>query len=275
MLLKKRCASQRERKVEGNQRTMYASKTILRCLFFVLFGVLTSVVTGQGLSESRGSLAGAIKQYEERRKVLQDCYKNDADFMSLLIKEKKRWDDFLSHFPVEPSNANSFEEQATLIRDRSKWLNGILVNPATKSDSEGLYWDGFGNSLRIKKVKGECYFSLRKYSYLTRHMGVVSGVLSEWKDSRATFKGDFGAEIDPSAEYFPRKPKAKIGSVKFEFCNGLLIVTTSGSIKSIGGPRASFASVYSRVAALKKGDDRILRDGLKNHGPLKFQSPFK
>ena len=254
---------------------MYATQKIPRCLSFALFWMLTAVVIGQSLRESRGSLAGATKQYEERWQAVQGRFKNDAGFMNLVKREKERRDHFLSYSPIDPNNAYDLENQAILMRDNSKWLNGMLVNPATPSDSEGVYWDGMGNSLRIRKVEGKYYFVINKYESSHGHQGSIAGAFGEWEIGRATFKGDFGPEVDPNAEYFPRKPKPKIGSVKFELRNGLLVVTTSGSIRSIGGPRASFAAVYSRVSVLKERDDRILSEGLQHYGPLKFQSPFK
>lgn len=50
---------------------------------------------------------------------------------------------------------------------------------------------------------------------------------------------------------------------------------TSGSIRSIGGQRASFASTYSRVLALKERDHRLIKEGLQYNGPLGFEFPLK
>ena len=51
---------------------MYATQTMPRCFSFVLLGMLTAVVIGQSLRKSRGSLAGATKQYEERWQAVHD-----------------------------------------------------------------------------------------------------------------------------------------------------------------------------------------------------------
>ncbi|MDB4741415.1 hypothetical protein OAF79_02080, partial [Akkermansiaceae bacterium] len=150
---------------------------------------------------------------------------------------------------------------AILMRDNSKWLNGMLVNQATPPDPAGVYWDGMGNSLRIKKIKGRSYFAIRKYESSYGHQGEVAGLLGEWGNGRTSFTGKFGSE--------------ETGTIKFEIRNGLLVVTTSGSIRSIGGQRASFASTYSRVSALKERDHRLIKEGLQHHGSLKFQSPWK
>ena len=241
---------------------MDATRKITRYFSFVLFGVLASLVTGQSLSESRGSLAGATKQYKERWQAVQERFENDAEFMTLLRREKKRRDHFLNFSPIDPNNAASIDRRAALIRDNSKWLNGILVNPATPTDSDGVYWDGMGNSLRIKKIKGRHYFTIRKYESSHGHQGQVAGLLGEWKNGRASFTGKFGSE-------------ETAGTLKFELRNGLLVVTTSGSIRSIGGPRASFASTYSRVSDLKERDHRLIKEGLQHNGPLDFDPPLK
>ena len=240
---------------------MDATRKVTRYFSFVLFGVLASVVTGQSLSESRGSLAGATKQYEERWQAVQDRFKNDAEFMNLVRREKGRRDHFLKYYPIDPNSAGSIDKRAILMRDNSKWLNGILVNPATPTDSDGVYWDGMGNSLRIKKIKGRHYFAIRKYESSHGHQGQVAGLLGEWKNGRTSFTGKFGSE--------------ETGTIKFELRNGLLFVTTSGSIRSIGGQRASFASAYSRVSALKQRDHRLIKESLKYDGPLGFESPLK
>lgn len=241
---------------------MDATRKITRCFSFVLFGVLISVVTGQTLSESRGGLAGATKQYEERWKAVQGRFKNDAGFMNLVKTEKDRRDHFLKYYPIDPNNASSIEKRAILMRDNSKWLNGMLVNPATPTDPAGVYWDGMGNSLRIKKIKGRHYFAIRKYESSHGHQGQVAGLLGVWKNGRSSFTGKFGSE-------------ETAGSIKFELRNGLLVVTTSSSIRSIGGLRASFASTYSRVSALKERDHRLIKQGLQYNGPLGFESPLK
>ena len=159
---------------------MYATQKIPRCLSFALFWMLTAVVIGQSLRESRGSLAGATKQYEERWQAVQGRFKNDAGFMNLVKREKERRDHFLSYSPIDPNNAYDLENQAILMRDNSKWLNGMLVNPATPSDSEGVYWDGMGNSLRIRKVEGKYYFVINKYESLN-----LNSVTAFWLSPRA------------------------------------------------------------------------------------------
>ncbi|MDB4323510.1 hypothetical protein N9949_02435 [Akkermansiaceae bacterium] len=181
--------------------------------------------------------------------------------MTLLRREKKRRDYFLNYYPIDPNNSASIEKRAILMRDNSKWLNGMLVNQATPTDLAGVYWDGMGNSLRIKKIKGRHYFAIRKYESSHGHQGQVAGLLGEWKDGRASFTGKFGHET--------------AGTIKFGLRNGLLGVTTSGSIRSIGGQRASFASTYSRVSALKERDHRLIKEGLQYNGPLGFESPLK
>lgn len=228
------------------------------CLFLALAGICS----GDALRRARQGLAGAKQQYEERWKAVQERFNNDGDFMVLVKREKKKRDHFLSYFPIDPNNATSVEKQAILMRDNSKWLNGMLANPATPSDPAGVYWEGLGNSLRIEKIGGKYYFAIRKYDSSHGHQGKVAGVLDEWKDGRSVFRGDFSSE-------------GNTGTIQFELRNGLLITTTSGSIKSIGGQRASFAGVYSRVSALKKRDHRLIREGLQSDGPLGFESPFK
>ena len=240
---------------------MDATRKITRYFSFVLFGVLASVVTGQSLSESRGSLAGATKKYKERWQAVQDRFKNDAGFMKLVKREKDRRDHFLNYYPIDPKNPASIEKRAILVRDNSKWLNGMLENQATPTDPAGVYWDGMGNSLRIKKINGRHYFAIRKYESSYGHQGKVAGLLGEWKNGRTSFTGKFGSE--------------QTGTIKFELRNGLLVVTTSGSIRSKGGQRASFASTYSRVSALKERDHRLIKEGLQYDGPLGFGSPLK
>ena len=90
----------------------------------------------------------------------------------------------------------------------------------------------------------------------------MAGGLGEWKNGRASFTGKFG-------------PIEKAGTIQFELRNGLLVVTTSGSIRAIGGSRASFASTYSRVSNLKEKDHRLIKEGFQHHGPLGFESPLK
>ncbi|MDA9831427.1 hypothetical protein N9C66_08800 [Akkermansiaceae bacterium] len=193
---------------------------------------------------------------------MQDRFKNDAEFINLVRREKDRRDHFLKYYPIDPNNAASIDKRAILMRDNSKWLNGMLANPASLNNFDGVYWDGMGNSLRIKKIKGRHYFAIRKYEYSHGHQGHVAGPLGEWKNGRTLFTGKFG-------------PKEQSGTIKFELRNGLLVVTTSGSVRSIGGPRASFASVYSRVSALKERDHRLIKQGLQYNGPLGFESPLK
>ncbi|MDB4454058.1 hypothetical protein N9132_00455 [bacterium] len=228
---------------------------------FVLCLVFSGICFGDPVTKAHQGLAGANQQYENRWKAVQERFENDAEFMTLLRREKKRRDYFLNYYPIDPNNAASIDRRAALIRDNSKWLNGMLVNPATPTDLAGVYWDGMGNSLRIKKIKGRHYFAIRKYESSHGHQGQVAGLLGEWKDGRASFTGKFGHET--------------AGTIKFGLRNGLLVVTTSGSIRSIGGQRASFASTYSRVSALKERDHRLIKEGLQYNGPLGFESPLK
>ena len=228
---------------------------------FVLCLVLSGICSGDPVTKAHQGLAGANQQYEKRWKTVQERFKRDGEFMTLLRREKKRRDQFLNYYPIDPKNTASIVKREILMRDNSKWLNGMLVNPATSTDPVGVYWDGMGNSLRIKKINGEYYFAIRKHETSYGHQGKVAGLLDDWKDGRTSFTGKFG-------------PEEATGIMKFELRNGLLIVTTSGSISSIGGPRASFASTYSRVSALKERDHRLIKEGLQYDGPLGFESPF-
>lgn len=229
---------------------------------FVLFLVFSGICFADPLTKAHQGLAGANQQYENRWKAVQERFKNDAEFMTLLRREKKRRDHFLNFHPIDPNNTASIDRRAALIRDNSKWLNGILVNPATPTDSDGVYWDGMGNSLRIKKIKGRHYFAIRKYESSHGHQGQVAGLFGKWKNGRTSFTGKFGSE-------------ETAGTIQFQLRNGLLVTTTSGSIRSIGGPRASFASTYSRVSDLKERDHRLIKEGLQHNGPLGFESPLK
>ncbi len=229
---------------------------------FVLYLLFSGICFGDPVAKAHQGLAGANQQYEKRWKAVQERFKNDAEFMTLLRSEKKRRDHFLNFHPIDPNNAASIDKRAILMRDNSKWLNGMLVNPATPTDSDGVYWDGMGNSLRIKKIKGGHHFAIRKYEPSHGHQGQVAGSLGEWKNGGTSLTGKFGSEQAAS-------------TIKFEFRNGLLVVTTSGSIRSIGGLRASFASTYSRVSALKERDHRLIKEGLQYDGPLGFESPLK
>ncbi|MEN8795562.1 MAG: hypothetical protein ABF328_02515, partial [Akkermansiaceae bacterium] len=215
----------------------------------VLCLVFSGICFGDPATKAHQGLAGANQQYEKRWKGVQERFKNDAEFMTLLRREKKRREHFLNFHPFDPNNAASIDKRAILMRDNSKWLNGMLVNPATPTDQDGVYWDGMGNSLRIKKIKGRHYFAIRKYESSHGHQGQVAGLLGVWKNGRSLFTGKFGSE-------------QAAGTIQFELRNGLLAVTTSGSIRSIGGPRASFTSTYSRVSALKEKDHRLIKEGL-------------
>lgn len=243
---------------------MYKISIRLRYLTFVFLGVLP-VVVGQTLEEARGSLAGATQQYEKRWEAVQEQFKNDAEFMVFVKREKERRDHFLSYFQIDPQSAYDLENRAILIRDNSKWLNGVLVNPAGPSDSEGLYWEGMGNSLRIKKIEGKHYFVIKKYEYSYGHRGSVAGSFDDWEDGKAIFEGDFGSKTDP---------EPKMGRITFELRNGLLSVISSGAVISLGGHRAHFDAVYSRVSPLKENDNRLLKEGLQYSGPLGLKSPF-
>ena len=257
-------------------RTMSRSSKTMFILPLALLCFLTAIASGGSLKDAQGGLAGAIKQYEERWNNVQERSKNDVDFLTFLKRENKKWKDFLSYFSIEPRGIYAIDKRAALIRDRSKWLNGILENPATPAELEGLYWTAKGNSLRIKKIRGVFFFSLRKYEFTHGHQGVVAGALTEWKDGCASFTGDFSSfSDDPNVEYFPRKPQPEIGSVKFELRHGLITVTASGAVTSIGGPRAHFDGVYSRVSKLKGKSLHIFNSDLKDHCPPKFKSPLE
>ena len=256
--------------------TMFRSSTTLFILPFAFLGFFTAIASGGSLKDAKGGLAGAIKQYEERWKDAHERLSDNVEFLTFLEREKKKWKDFLTYFPIEPQGIHAIDKRAALIRDRSKWLNGILENPATPAEPEGLYWTAKGNSLRIKKIRGEFFFSLRKYEFTHGHQGVVAGALTEWKDGCASFTGDFSSfSDDPNVEYFPRKPQPEIGSVKFELRHGLIAVTASGAVTSIGGPRAHFDGVYSRVSKLKGKSLHIFNSDLKDHCPPKFKSPLE
>ena len=249
---------------------------IMFVLPFALLCFLTAIASGGSLKDAQGGLAGAIKQYEERWKDAQERFNGNGEFLTFLKRENKKWSDFLSYFPIEPLSIHAIDKRAALIRDRSKWLKGILENPATPAELEGVYWTAKGNSLRIKKIRGEFFFSLRKYESINGHQGIVAGALTEWKDGCASFSGDFSIfSDDPNVKYFPRRPQVEIGRVKFELRHGLITVTASGAVTSIGGPRAHFDGIYSRVSKLKGKSLHIFNSDLKNHGPPKFKSPLE
>ncbi|MDA7535551.1 hypothetical protein N8528_01155, partial [Akkermansiaceae bacterium] len=104
---------------------------------FVLCLVFSGICFGDPVTKAHQGLAGANQQYENRWKAVQERFENDAEFMTLLRREKKRRDHFLNYYPIDPNNSASIEKRAILMRDNSKWLNGMLVNQATPTDLAG------------------------------------------------------------------------------------------------------------------------------------------
>ncbi|MDB4571354.1 hypothetical protein N9101_02585 [Akkermansiaceae bacterium] len=216
------------------------------------------------LIEAHQGLAGAQKQLESRLEEVQERFKHNPEFLLFLKKRQESWNHFLSSHAVDPNNVYSAKNHAAHIRDRSKWLNGILINPASIKNPEGLYWDTLGNSLRIKTIGTKIYFGIHKYEYTHGHQGVIGGTIDNWKDGDGLFEANMSRDEN----------RPHTVTIKFELRNGLLIIKPSSSLSFIGGHRAHFDGVYSRISPLKKRDLRILKSDLEFHSPPEFSSPF-
>lgn len=217
------------------------------------------------LKEAHQELAGAQKQLESRLGEVQERFKHNPEFLLFLKKRQENWKHFLSYHAVDPNNVQSAKNYAAHVRGRSKWLNGILINPASTKNPEGLYWDTLGNSLRIKKIGTKIYFGIHKYEYTHGHQGVIGGTIDNWKDGDGLFEANMSRDAN---EPHPV-------TIKFELLNGLITVKPSSSMSFIGGRRAHFDGVYSRISPLRKKDLQILKSDLEFHAPPEFSSPFQ